>query len=679
MSSPPLGDIPRPRQHADPAPSSTPPRRPLSTASASSVSSASSSTRLSSSPRPQGPRNMTPPRTRRRSSRIVTELESSLSRSTSTEALNEGEGPTMKAEYKGLGLTVDVSGGMRRASESGLRTARPRQARPSLPVDVNRSTATSPASAGSSSSSLPFPIASSRSSPITATTQMSPRRRVASKSAIRPRPSLSTHSSDDAAALPTFNVSQPTPVRSRAYVHSTERSDASGSTSPLEPSLLQTGRTIRPGSRRTSYQMARSPSSDASSGRDSVISEFGVWAPDASSHPGQHETPTKSAEGLGVEQKPQSGNASSSISSDTGAMLRPRSPDGFAARVPLPTSFESSASTKPPAISVAIPHRPTSTSTSPYVSPRLAAPPRISPRKSSMAFGDSPEFDYYAITSNNNVFLGNPIHEDTDTQPKPDYTPRKISASSVRKIRRSSNDIGREWKLYSKEMEVAQTTSLASQTPDREPTKPYRSPRNHAGLTISPPPRPPSRTPSASSIARPSPPIPVKSPLRRLGRTSSGLSDNARTAHNSAQPGGISGDRSPATDAGTPTSLHSAGGINKRSDPDLAGSTSFHSSGMTPLEVPAPFPDVSTRTTPPDAPDEIRFTSMTIASMYSQDSPAATPRGWSDDVSVSTSKSPPSSGSSFGWGKQRDSTSHKTVENDATLRVSGHCLCRAHR
>jgi hypothetical protein len=162
---------------------------------------------------------------------------------------------------------------------------------------------------------------------------------------------------------------------------------------------------------------------------------------------------------------------------------------------------------------------------------------------------------------------------------------------------------------------------------------PYTSPRRDRkspGLTIDPvaPPRPP------RDIARPSPPVPVKSPLRRLTPGKSSLSDlqNGRPAR--IRDG--SGESTAATSSSVTGSFLTA---------PLPSESDADEFVLQPGEA-VPFP----ASYESHEPEEIRFTMLTVPSVYSQDSAPTTARSMADSESVRTNRS-----DSYGWGMQRHS------------------------
>ena len=191
-------------------------------------------------------------------------------------------------------------------------------------------------------------------------------------------------------------------------------------------------------------------------------------------------------------------------------------------------------------------------------------------------------------------------------------------------------------------------------------TTPRRD-RKSPGLTIKPPPPRPAR-----DTARPSPPIPIKSPLRRLTPRQSSLSDLHEGARSPRSRDG-SGESALATGSSITGSFQTAPLASGSSDADTTESKD--ELVLEPGDV-IPYPaSIDSHQTHES---EIRFTMLTVPSMYSQDSTPPTGRSipeseWSNGPSTSTSDSRTERSGSFGWGRQR----HSVISMDGSLSEYG--------
>lgn len=228
-----------------------------------------------------------------------------------------------------------------------------------------------------------------------------------------------------------------------------------------------------------------------------------------------------------------------------------------------------------------IPQRRSSAASSANPSPRSSIsqfPPVISPRKSSIeAFGQSPEH--------------------------PDVLERDVPRRSHR--RASSN--------------IQLGNVYEDSTPQGRQVVSPRLDRKSPGLTIDPP--APAFMQSASSSARPSPPIPAKSPLRSLSRQSSmsrkGSMSSRLTSRDST--------------AGTNDSTTAVVGYYDMDDPvpPLPTNLQRHNSDRRTSSSTVVVRDEEVELTPQTRyidtmDDPKRFTTLTYASMYSQDSAPGT-------------------------------------------------------
>jgi hypothetical protein len=166
-------------------------------------------------------------------------------------------------------------------------------------------------------------------------------------------------------------------------------------------------------------------------------------------------------------------------------------------------------------------------------------------------------------------------------------------------------------------------------TPETSPRRDRKSP----GLTIDP--SAPLRPPRDS--ARPSPPVPIKSPLRRLTSQPSTLSERSQKFREG------SGESTAATsDSFLTAPLPSPGDGELLLEPgdDVAFPASYSS----------------------HEPGEIRFTMLTVPSVYSQDSAPSTAKSTASATGETESLRSARSGS-YGWGQQR----YSVVSMDGTL------------
>lgn len=688
--------------------SSTPPAYPPSSSTYSrQEDSAFTSKGIAkpASPKPFGPRNMTPPSRegRRLSYQPANGMDESVRKS-------------FDDPRRGLGLNDVTAESRRRVSESASSVpgpmAGPSRIRPrasnngmgptvydqAIPMDRSlsgkgkekastSSQGLSP-SRSSSTSRRDRPIlrprqpsqSSERSQSHSRSTQHHP---IATKPAIRvvqPTPSSASAARRRTSAPPESPI---TPTRTRAF------SPAEQSSSSSQQSQLTSGsssRSIRPGSRRTSYHLAKSTSIDGGSLRGSITTEFGVLE--------------------SVEQSPTLGRFVESFGGgdEDGGTVDPlsryrgsqRAEDGTSPEIPHYTgtplldtspfiiqrtngtrigeddiwgsgpsspgnsqasSYASAKSPSSPTASAnggskrpAIPHRYSSASGG-------QSPPTISKRTSSIDFNaylQSPR-SLLENTQSKEKLMGLGLDQSPDLD-SDGLATRRISEETAI-ARRSIDSEGRSptiQTLSPDPNQILKTPSLDSHlpvTPDpQDPSLTSTTPRwdrKSPGLTIKPPPpRPPRDT------ARPSPPIPIKSPLRRLTPQQSSLSDLKEGRSPRVRDG--SGESALATGSSRTESFQTAPLASGSSDADTTESKD--ELVLEPGDVIAYPASLDSH----NHDSEIRFTMLTVPSTYSQDSAPSTARTipdseWSAGASTSASDSRTERSGSFGWGRQRQS------------------------
>lgn len=435
-----------------------------------------------------------------------------------------------------------------------------------------------------------------------------------------------------------------TPTRTRAFspVQSTSKAASSASSNSVS------SRSIRPGTRRTSYQLAKTSSNDGSS-VSSAISEFGVIGEQGES-PYLSNFAERFEHGSNEMRHAEPSPRSFEIPRDTGSPLvdtspcmAPESPylqqspkskekgkgrasDTSSTHTNSSTSFVSARSpTSPPNI----PRRTSSNPTSPRIGRRTSSIDGLSANSTPVvpSKGHLPSLEPIIRTvsresqdSNQSSGSGGATRRNSDTTVGP--SSRRPSAafgaptgSGAQHKRRPSSPI--------------------PESPPQPPTKsvtPHTSPRpdrKSPGLTINPlaPPRPP------RDITRPSPPVPVKSPLRHLTPQRSTLSDLSEGRHQRVRDG--SGESTAATSDSFLTAPL----------PSPSPSPSGSELALEPGDV-VPFPASY------DGHEaEIRFTMLTVPSVYSQDSaPSTAKTTTTDNESLRSARS-----GSYGWGRQRHS------------------------
>jgi len=583
-------------------------------------------TSSSGSPKPVGPRSMTPPTKEGR-------------RLSYTQKPGEERKP-IDDQRRGLGVGYLPGQGGRRVSEGGLGLAmgvagpsrvRPRTAGTEETAREIRSSANHGRSRTSSTTTPP----GSRESSATRRPVLRPR-----QPSDNPRPTIRVVHPTPRSQQPHRRTSAPpespvSPTRTRPFSpilsHSRASSSSSASASKQNQSS-SSSRSIRPGTRRTSYQLAKTTSNDGSSG--SAISEFGVIGENGES-PYLSNFAERFEQGSNEIRQP-SPNVSPALpqgpsSSSTTPLESPSEPaspirpNGM--RIPSDTSSIATNSTssfvsaRSPTSPPRIPQRLSSNPVSPRIGKRTTSIESIStnntPRLPSK--GHIPTLGPIArtvsrdsIESNGTVDLDG-IRRDSD-------------ATAMAPSRRQSTN-----KRASRELQGPASPRMSTKpiTPNTSPRPDRKSP----GLTINPlaPPRP------ARDSARPSPPVPVKSPLRRTKPQPSTLSEFSSEGRAQKVRDGSGESTAATSDTFLTAPLPS---------PALSSSGSLV---LEPGEV-VPFPESYDS----HGADEIRFTMLTVPSVYSQDSAPSTGRSivtrTTDNESLRSSRS-----GSFGWGMQRHS------------------------
>ncbi|WWD20923.1 hypothetical protein CI109_105401 [Kwoniella shandongensis] len=335
----------------------------------------------------------------------------------------------------------------------------------------------------------------------------------------------------------------------------------------------------------------------------------------------------------------------------------------------------------PKRTSSANPDSPTSPSTS-----RFPAGPDISPRRSSKPESGSdtlpPSPTATRRASKGVVMLGEAVT--ASRLAKLSERPSLSRGSSASSISRASDVTSSRTETYRKPSMIP-SPQQSPQSPRRQSRQSPRSspqtspkpspsrrlsrlpqsssPRKSPGLTINTPPLLQSRS---SSSSMPTPPIPAKSPLRRVSRQSTGLSDSSGRAE--TPPTGSAD--SNFSVAGTPTSIN--GQLEKISQLERDSPT-LQLQMRTPLDssISTDRQDyLSVPTGPPSQiiatpTDDIRFTMLTAPSVYSQDSAPPSATSWALSEAMSRSSDGghdieerpqrrPSRLDSVGWGKMKD-------------------------
>lgn len=488
---------------------------------------------------------------------------------------------------------------------------------------------------------------------------------------VQPTPSSASAARRRTSAPPESPI---TPTRTRAF------SPADQSSSSSQQSQITNGsssRSIRPGSRRTSYHLARSTSIDGESLR---ASEFGVLgsvkqSPELgrfveSFEDGDEDGDTVDSRYRGSDRA--RAGTSPEIPHYTGTPLLDTSPfiiqrtngtrigqdDIWGSGPSSPgSSYISAKSPSSPTASAnggvkrpAIPHRKSSASGG-------QSPPTISKRTSSIdfnAFLQSPRPSPSENIQPKEKLMGLGLDQSPDLDSDALAT-RRISEETA--IARRSVEVGSPTMktLSPNPDQILKTPSHPSNppvTPDpNDPGLSATTPRwdrKSPGLTIvPPPPRPPRDT------ARPSPPIPVKSPLRRLTPQQSSLSDLKEGRSPRVRDG--SGESALATGSSRTESFQTAPLASGSSDADTTESKD--ELVLEPGDLVAYPASLDSH----NHDSEIRFTMLTVPSMYSQDSAPSTARTipdseWSAGATSSASNNRTERSGSFGWGRQRHGT-----------------------
>jgi hypothetical protein len=570
----------------------------------------------SGSPKPVGPRNMTPP--------------TKDGRRLSYTQLPGEERKSMDDQRRGLGVGYGPGQGGRRVSEGGIGlgmgmgVAGPSRVRLRTGgTEENARDIRSPSNQGRSRASPTTTPPGSRESSATRRPVLRPR-----QPSDNPRPTIrvvhptprSQQSHRRTSAPPESPV---TPTRTRPFSPTLSHSRASSSSSASASKQNQSSsssRSIRPGTRRTSYQLAKTSSNDGSSG--SVISEFGVIGENG-------ESPYLSNF---AERFEQGSNEIRQPSPHVSPAL-PQIPS-LSSTTPLESPLEPPSPNRPNGIRVPSDTSSIATdSTSSFVSARSpTSPPRIPQRLSSNPV--SPRIgkrtsSIESISTNNTPMLPSKSHI-----PTLGPITRTHSRDSLDSNGTAEMDGTRR---------VSDTTAMAPSAPASPQiplklTTPHTSPRpdrKSPGLTINPlaPPRP------ARDSARPSPPVPIKSPLRRITPQPSTLSEFSSEGRSQKVRDG-SGESTAATSDSFLTAPL------PQPSPSLSLTSSLV---LEPGEV-VPFPESYDS----HGADEIRFTMLTVPSVYSQDSAPSTGRSIATTTTDNESLRSARSGS-YGWGRQRHS------------------------
>lgn len=637
-------------------------------------------TQTPGSPKPAGPRTMSPPSQGGRR----------LSYRPPSDHGGPGEGTVRRSledPRRGLGINVDTGRRVSEASIAGPSRIVPRgsgNSGPSAPMPERMSHGLSRSGSGkgkeraSSYSAQGAPLArrtssSRRDRPVLRPRQPSDRPHPTSpggisqaKPAIRiVQPTPSSHARRRTSAPPESPI---TPTRSRAL------SPTAASSSSSQQSLASTSspRSIRPGSRRTSYQLAKPASSDGASAKGSIISEFGVLgASKLSPRLGRFVESLDDGDVPSPRRRLAAVDASPQIPLDTGSPLLDTSPfiiqhangsrtgDGSAfssSEATSPTTSRTSSYVSAKSPSSPIPDRPLIPARTSSAS--LGSPPSISKRTSSIDGGiGSPNRSPYTeqpgqmlqqFASRSGSLLG---LEDRPGASEGTNTRRASEVTAVGRLSMEGFPHDHPDEDLTPPSVLTPTLGPAITPNAQLPTTSPRRDRKSPGLTIdpSPPPRPP------RDSARPSPPIPAKSPLRRLTPQHPSLPDlrESRSEGRSPRVRDGSGESALATASTMNDSFETA---------PLPSDSEASSPALQPGDtVPYPASYESGHT----ADEEIRFTMLTVPSAYSQDSAPSTARTIPDsEWSGASGRTTDRSGSgSFGWGRQR----HSIISMDGSL------------
>jgi hypothetical protein len=649
------------RQSAVPGPVISPPRQPIPRSSSVSASinffeskthtspsppvsvpiprEGSASGSGSGSPKPVGPRTMSPPTKQGR--RLSYKLSS------------EEKGKSMDDQRRGLGVGSVSSGpqGGRRVSEGGIGigigVAGPSRMKPRL-AGTNEngggpSTRSTPHSRSRTSSTTTPP--GSREPSATRRPVLRPR-----QPSDRPQPTIrvvhptprSQQSYRRTSAPPESPI---TPTRTRAFspVQSTSKAASSASSTSVS------SRSIHPGTRRTSYQLAKTPSNDGSS-VSSAISEFGVIGEQGES-PYLSNFAERFEHGSNETRHAERSAKSFEIPRDTGSPLvdtspcmAPESPyleqqspepskEKGKGRVSETSSIKTNSSSsfvsaRSPTSPPNIPRRISSNPTSPRIGRRTSSIDGISA-------SSTPVLPLKSHAPSLGPILRTFSRDSQESSESGAATRRNSETTVGPSSRRPSTAAGAGTSIGTGILHTRRPSSPIPESPPIPPTKsitPHTSPRpdrKSPGLTINPlaPPRPP------RDITRPSPPVPVKSPLRRLTPQRSTLSELSEGRSQKVREG--SGESTAATSDSFLTAPL----------PSPSPSQSGSELALEPGDV-VPFPASY------DGHEaEIRFTMLTVPSVYSQDSaPSTAKTTTTDNESLRSARS-----GSYGWGRQRHS------------------------
>lgn len=594
------------------------------------------STSGSGSPKPIGPRNMTPPTKEGR--RLSYTIRPGV------------EGRMLSDDpRRGLGMGAVPGQGGRRVSEGGIGlmgVAGPSRVRPMTAGTEDT---------GSSSRSASH-HGRSRTSP--ATTPPGSREPSATRRPVlRPRQPSDNHNSRPTIRVvhPTPRSQQPyrrtsappespvTPTRTRAFSPVLSNSRASSSSSISNQNQSSSSRSIKPGTRRTSYQLGKPTSSNEGS-TSSAISEFGAIGENGETpylsnfverfEQGSNEVRQPSP--LASPVLPQhaglpSINRSPWTSQDsTSNLSSPTRPNGKGASdsSSIKTNSTSSfVSARAPSSPPNIPRRMSSNPVSPRIGRRTSSIEGISANSTPVlpSKGHIPTLGPIARTASRDS-------QDSIRTLDSDGVPRRVSDTTAMAPSRRTSVAG-PTKSTNTGTHLQQTipTPNKSTTPHTSPRPDRKSP----GLTINPlaPPRP------ARDSARPSPPVPVKSPLRRITPQPSTLSEFSSEGHHQKVRDG-----SGESTAATSDSFLTAPLPSPSPSPSISGSLVLEPGEDIPF--PASYDSHGA--------DEIRFTMLTVPSVYSQDSAPSTGRSivtaTTDNESLRSARS-----GSYGWGRQRHS------------------------
>lgn len=529
--------------------------------------------------------------------------------------------------------------------------------------------------------------AGTRESPTTRTTRpaLQPRR-----PSDRPQPVIRVVQPTPRSRQAQRNTSAPpespiTPTRSRARAFSpvASSSKATSSVSASSTSISQQSpsshpRSIKPGTRRTSYQLAKTASNDGSSAGS--VSEFGVIGENGETPYGRfvesfdtsesgrdsgRETvevtsiAQPSSPAVDVSPRKHHGPNSPVGSRSYQATSIPSSPLGAAppplrtqaSETSLTTSSASSSfqSATSPSSPPNIPRRISSNPTSPRITTRTSSRGVVEttsplglvsqlPLLGSLPRSESNNNENWSADltgpidrrSSDATIVGPSRRPSTETETDFGANTRRSIGTGSKATRRPSSPSHQP--IMESSAEATENELPIPVTPTPLPYTSPRRDRKSPGLTIDPvaPPRPPRDT------ARPSPPVPVKSPLRRLTPGRSGLAELQNGRASRVRDGS---DQSTAATSSSVTGSFLTAPLPSDSDADEFV--------LQPGEA-VPFP----ASYESHEPEEIRFTMLTVPSVYSQDSAPTTARSVADSESVRTNRS-----DSYGWGMQRHSIS----------------------